>query len=104
MAGTRVHPLDLNTSIRAQAMEEGQAVSEGQTTLSGALRLNFCPFIPSPALSAQGGRININRTRLRIHPGAAVFPAVNGLPLPSFSKAALDSSGSKEPGQSMVIV
>lgn len=51
-----------------------------------------------------GGRININRTRLRIHPGAAVFPAVSGVPLPSFSKAAVDSSSSKEPGQSMVIV
>lgn len=46
----------------------------------------------------------MDRTRLRVHLGAAAFPAAVWLPPPSLPKPALDSSSSKEPGQSVAIV
>lgn len=93
----------LHSSARAQA-EEGRAGAEARLPRTGLLSLNFCPFVQSPALAAQERKINIDRTRLRVHLGAAVFPAVKWPPPPRFPKPALDSSGSKEPRQRTVIV
>lgn len=72
--------------------------------------LNYCTPSPlptvaqSPALSTQGGKINIDGTGLRVHLGAAVFPAVEWRPPPRLPEPALDSSGHKEPGPSVVFV
>ena len=75
---------------------------------SGSELLHPPPPLPTvaqaPALSTQGGKINIDGTGLRVHLGAAVFPAVEWMPPPRLPEPALDSSGSKEPGQSVVIV
>lgn len=43
----------------------------------------------------------MDRTRLRVHLWAAVFPAVVWLPPSSRPEPGLDSSGSNEPGQSV---
>ena len=119
VGGTRAHPPDHTPHVlEPRSWGRGEQVWATASEMvrlpcgnwRGLLGLNYCTPSPlptvaqSPALSTQGGKINIDGTGLRVHLGAAVFPAVEWRPPPRLPEPALDSSGSKEPGPSVVFV
>lgn len=88
-----------------QAGATGSAMAGCLWQLKGASDPDFLFPLPVSCLACpKKKKKNIDRTGLRVHLVAAVFPAVDWPPPPSLSKPALDSSSSREPGQSVVIV